>query len=395
MRSIYIPKTWGINVVDNICTPGENYIIFKIHIPDMQNEISQFEIVTCKAQFTGFADRIYLTPSQNDALGTVFTLLTPFTILFNIILIVYLIKSKQLRRASNSLTMLLSISDFCMGTICMPLTIILFLRYPYQRKCTLEITVQTVKAFFGHLSAYTTVTIAIDRYVNINPNLKHFNNPLHKLFSPSKIWIPIIITFVCTSVITAIITYTAYTKYHNIAVMVIMNLDLLVLLLMFVLYLRFFYKIWKFTKKSEVYSPSVHTKDSKAKAVYLGRLGMTIFLILTAIVICYLPFVTVVTYELYISETDPGILTDNDTLRYIVVSILVYFNSTLNSLIFLLRDKKVTTYLSSCLGFDQKCNLNSFQVNSTDNTHQHKEEENTLELEIMPSLAPSTESVRR
>ena len=339
------------------------------------------DMQTCKFRLTGFAERISLTSAEATALGAAFSVLIPFTFLSNIMLILSLIRTGQVNKKSNCLILILSISDLFMGAVCMPLTVILFAIYPLERQCTLEIIVQTVEIFFGHFSAYMTVTIGIDRYVNIDPTLRHLNSPLHRLFSSSKVWIPILATFGLTTVTTMILTFTmiTFTKHHNTVLIVIIILDLVLVLSILVLYVRFYYKIWRHTKTKSVYSIEAHINGIKIRAQYLARLGVTVFIILIALVICYVPFGIIGIYQAIVAGTNLSLLTRTDVLSFMITTVLVYLNSTLNTVIILYRNEKLRHYVSSCLHFDHKYDWNSAQRDNTDNSNQNKEPNNTKE----------------
>ena len=329
---------------------------------------------TCTTEVTRFAERLLLTPVENTALGTSFVVITPFTIFFNITLIVALIKTNQLNRKSNYLIMILSISDLLIGAVCMPLTIILFINYPFKRQCNVERIEQAVKIFSWYLSLYMTLTIAIDRYVNVNPNIRNLNNPLRRLFSTSKIWILIFISLILAAVTTGVITYTLFTNHYRVALMVTMNFDLFLLLAIFILYLRFYYKIWTFTRKSEVYSKGANTNGNKGRAEYIGKLGLTVFFILIAIIITVAPYTIILTYQVVIWET-----TLNDAKSYVIASILLYFNSALNSVIFITRNVKLRRYVLSCFCMGQICNGESAEVTVGDSANHYEERQDTEE----------------
>ena len=278
------------------------------------------DMETCSFRLTGFSERTFLTSAEAAALGAVFPVLIPFTILSNTILIVALIRTGEINKKSNCLILVLSISDLFMGAVCMPLTALLFVKYPFERRCTFEIIVQTVEIFFEHLSGYMTVTIEIDLYVNINPNMPHLHSPLHKLFSSSKIWIPILVTFALTTVTTMILILTmiTFTKHHNKVLFVIIILDLVLLLSILVLYVRFYYKIWRHKKTKSVYSIEAHANGTKIRAEYLARLGVTVFIILIALMICYVPFGIIAIYQAIVAGTNLSLLTQTDVLSSMI-----------------------------------------------------------------------------
>ena len=60
-------------------------------------------------------------------------------------------------------------------------------------------------------------------------------------------------------------------------------------------------------------------------------------------------------------------------------SILLYFNSTLNSVIFITRNVKLTRYVLSCFCMGQICNGESAEVTVSDSANHYGEWQDTEE----------------
>ena len=302
---------------------------------------------------SSLTDRFHLTWKENIVFGIVFCFVAAYTVLVNIALIVSLVKTRQVNKKSNVLILILSISDLVTGGVCLPFTVTMFIKYPFKRHCILEVIHQATE-FFLVLSAYMTVTIAVDRYVNINPNLRNSGSGLPRIFSSSKIWLPLMITLGITSVTTAVhtVTYVFAKEIHIIAVIAIMSLALFIFLTVFILYLRFYFRIWQFTRASGLYSAGTSGNHASSSPRYVDKLGFTIFLILLTIIICYIPFLIITTYQAVRLRTNPASFTHTDYLLYRIFFGLFYLNSGLNAGIILFRNRKLRNYVLSSLCSD-------------------------------------------
>ena len=142
------------------------------------------------------------------------------------------------------------------------------------------------------------------------------------------------------------------------------------------MYIRFHYRIWKFTKTSEAYHINNYVDGTKARAKHVDQLGITVFLGLMAIVICYFPYLVSATYQAVKALKGRTGITRTDILSPMIASISIYFNSTLNSIIFLLGDKKLRRYVSSYFHFGQICNQKSADRSASDRKNVYGEAKN-------------------
>ena len=333
----------------------------------------------CYADNSLLIGRFFLTSKENVVFGIVYSFVAALTILVNITLIVSLMKTRQVNKKSNVLILILSISDLVTGGICLPFTVTMFIKYPFKRHCILETIHQATEVFFLHLSAYMTVTIAVDRYVNINPNLRNSGCGLRRIFSSSKIWLPLMITLGITSVTTAVhtITYVFAKEIHNIVVIAILSLDLFMFLTVFILYLRFYFKIWQFTRASGLYSAGTPGNHASSSPRYVDELGFTIFLILLIITICYIPFLFITTYQVVRHHTNPASFTHTDYLLSRIFFGFLYLNFGLNADIILFKNRELRNYVLLRLFFDCLVCKWSNAVEST-NCDQRSENQNML-----------------
>ena len=287
----------------------------------------------------------YLTPLQKNLIVAMQVTLMPFTIFLNLILIISLIKTKQVNKKSNYLILMLNTSDLMQGAISLPLDVIIIKYYPVERNCAIEIIHQIVDGLFVYLSTSTTLLIAIDRYVKIDPNLRNMNNPIRRVFSTTKIWIPIGLTigWVVLSLITVLMFAKFLPKYVSIVGLFFLNLHVFTTLMIFLMYFRFYFKIWKFTKHSTVHAETSVVSGDRSRPAYINQLGVTVFMILTTLLICCLPYSVVVTYLTVVKEMHILVLTQSQILVTVFTVAIFYLNTTLNAAIFLLRNKEIKT----------------------------------------------------
>ena len=305
-------------------------------------------MANCTTIYTSSVSIIaYLTPFQKNLIVAMQVTLMPFTIFLNLILIISLIKTKQVNKKSNYLILMLNISDLMQGALSLPLDVIIIKYYPVERNCAIEIIHQIVDGLFVYLSTSMTLLIAIDRYVKINPNLRNMNNPIRRAFSTAKIWIPIGFTigWVSLSLITLSMFSRFLPKYASIVSVFLLNLHVITMLVIFLLYFRFYFKIWKFTKHSTVHAEPSVASGNRTRPTYVNQLGVTVFMILTTLLICCLPYSIIVTYLTVVKEMHTLVLTETHILVTVITFAVFYLNATLNAAIFLFRNKEMKTFV--------------------------------------------------
>ena len=213
-------------------------------------------------------------PFVSTIMGLSCAILSPMTVCFNALLMVSLIATKQIYiNTTNFLIMCLCLSDFLNGAVPMPLLASVNLNNDDTRRCIGCQTAQVTTGCFGFASATITVLIAIDRYLNMNPNLER-RSRFYKVFQAPYIYYTL--AFLTTSMLGLSIanTFIANVKTsNNFGMLIIFNVILLTIAVCVVasLYVKGYIQIRKFTEASAIYREEmVIPRDLNMCLVYTG-----------------------------------------------------------------------------------------------------------------------------
>ena len=113
-------------------------------------------------------------PKHRVSMAIALTILTLLTILSNAILMYTLFKTKQLNTISNKLTMIMSISDLCLGAIAIPMIVFLRTKRHVLKGCALEKATSFITLSLSFFSFLMLYCISIDRYFRVM-KMNHYN----------------------------------------------------------------------------------------------------------------------------------------------------------------------------------------------------------------------------
>ena len=162
---------------------------------------------------TAYTYSHFLQPSYKIVILSFYIPIALATVISNLILIISLIRTKQLHNTSSYLIITMSASDCLTGCIPAPLAIALYTKYRGSKACSLELTTQFFVTLFKMVSISMTVLLAIDRYISTDPNLKYFNSRIKTYFSHPKVKIIIAAAIFVSLVIASAITAASMTSW--------------------------------------------------------------------------------------------------------------------------------------------------------------------------------------
>ena len=127
----------------------------------MHNTSENTTLGTCKTRYS-YMDT--LSDDQRYILIAYYATSAITNIITNGMLMIALLKTKQLQKSAKRIVFLLSVSDFLTGSIVQP-GIIITLRYNTSRySCSIHLCTEFLVSFFIHLSPYLICVISFDRY---------------------------------------------------------------------------------------------------------------------------------------------------------------------------------------------------------------------------------------
>ena len=289
-------------------------------------------LITCRDSL--FSLRIFLTRSESLSILIGLSIASPIILVSNLILIVSLIKTKQLRNASNVLLLVLSLSDCFIGLITIPLEIVLFSTFKKYPACTLEYTAHATAYFTTHFSGYLIAVISFQRNVQINPNLKQRNMLSRFLVTKAGLTLLVIVIFL----VNILETYISVIFYsESLARLMLVVTDAVIFVYIYISYFCVYFKVWNFSKQNLAKRVETQTNVQGSP----DRLARTVALILLSAAVCYLPYMTLVGLRREMSL---------EGKFYIYLSlILVFLNSAVNAVIIMCRSTEIRNVIISSL----------------------------------------------
>ena len=293
----------------------------------------------------GFHSRIHMYPNHSLILGIVNCIMIPLALTVNAALVYSLIKTKQIRKVSTRFMLLMTTSDCCIGLLVQTSVAILFTKYRTIPACKVEAAATCLTMFFGHLTGFSILMIALDRFVHMR-FLYSYNNIMSRSRS-------IMIMVGCVgSAFLVSLSYLIgiFYKQYRIVNAVILGIDFAAITAIYNTYFVTYYRVEKHAKEMDDLRPEA-TKESKCsyalkpKPNLSLKMAKTIFIILAMVFICYVPYVATSMVWVFMATK-----LDANTRAYLELALyatylLVYLSSILNSVIFINGNKRCRLFL--------------------------------------------------
>ena len=287
--------------------------------------------------------------------GLVFAVLAPLTVVLNALLMTSFIATKQVYlNATNFLIMCLCLSDLLTGVVALPLMAYAGLDNSSTKNCMVVITGQVTSFFFPVLSGSITLLIAIDRYLNMNPNLDR-RSRCYKIFQRPYVYC--LLAFLTLTILALSLAgrFMLLTKKLEPNDLVLVSLGNVVLLLLAIyviaaLYIKGYLRIRKFTEASPIYR---ERSGNAARPQYVRNLYRSVFVLVILMLFIYVPIcVAQIAISIYFL-TGTQIHHFAIYLCYSIIGLMMFLNCIVNSLVILWFNKTAKQWVLSKI----KCNL--------------------------------------
>ena len=230
-------------------------------------------------------------PFVSNVMGISLAIFAPMTVLLNALLMASFIATKQVYlNTSNFLIMCLSLSDFLNGAVTMPLLASILYKVDLKKSCDSFNPVQVTNGFFATLSSILTVLIAIDRYLNMNPNLVRTSRCV-KVFKRPNIY------FLVTVIAIGILTYSVISTYaitfdvNSMLFAWLMFINSLMVMfgscVVAILYAKAYIRIRHFTDASPIYKEG---NGNTTRPRYVRSLYKSVLVLVILMMLIHVPF---------------------------------------------------------------------------------------------------------
>ena len=257
---------------------------------------------------------------------------SPFIIILNTSLIVSFVATKQVHlNTSNFLIMCLSLSDLLNGVITIPVLSFSLHKMDDMKSCSGFVTGQISSSFFSLLSAALTFLIAIDRYLNMNPNLER-RSRFAKVFQEPQIYYLLITVTLGVLLISVAGIFTLSIQSTHFAILNASSafLTMVVVSLMTVMYAKGYIRIRNFTDASPVYRErnGKATRPQYVRNLYKSVMVLVILSISLSAPTCSVSIAMSLVF-LMGSRKNYSVVCS----CYLLVCMLIYLNCIVNTLV--------------------------------------------------------------
>ena len=327
---------------------GEVSYEYKMYNETVRNEtFSTYQKPHC---YTTVAWRTILLPNQNLAIGLSYSATVIPAVLLNSVYCCVLYKTKQLKKKAKLLVFLQSFSDFLSGLFSIPGSVVLFAVYGNTRCCSFERILMFFGQANGHLGFYLLIMIAIQRYFACKP-LGKFNNRFVRFslftFKGLKITVVLVIMWsIFHGLVSVYFFGHVKSTVLNIMVMVIRTL---VLVLTYIIYFRLYFSIKEHQRdmaasKDDLDESYIGSPTNKKYSAFVK----TVYLVLIAYAVSFVPIL--------VADCWTGYFTFRNVYAprlarfiYYLAHCTFFFNSSINTAIYLYRDEDSIAFLKKKL----------------------------------------------
>ena len=313
-------------------------------------------------------------PLTSTITGAAYAVLSPLALCLNALLMASFIATKQVYlNSTNFLIMCLCLSDLLNGTVTLPLLAYALLNDPSTNDCSAVMIGQVAGVLFPLISGGITLLIAIDRYLNMNPNLDR-RSRCYKVFQRPYLYYFLAFMAISVLPLSLLVRFLFYAKIvesRHLALASLGNALILALGTSFIaaLYIKGYLRIRKFTDASPIYG------ERNGKAVrpqYVRSLYRSVLVLVILMLLVYVPIC--VTYTVLSAYTFTGSPVEHFVvyLCYCIVGLLMFLNCIINSCVILWFNKTGKQWVLSKIRCNLRRNTNDLNDVAVIHSDKHK-----------------------
>ena len=284
------------------------------------------------------------------AWGAVCATISPVVIAFNILLIVAMVKTKDLQSFTSRYVICLCVSDIGMGAIVLPLLCCMLFVEDLRKSCLFQRVVQCIAYSLGYTSFFLLVAIGVDRYLLIK-KLTQYN-----LVMSNFRWRLIVGSIAVISISLSVVTVTAY-SFHLHAAFILANIVCIGGI--YLLYVKLLFRVDRqstVVKRTTTKSlaPTVSTSMKNRKRKRDISVARTVRLLLGAIFILYMPYNVISLVWTYYRFQRKATPIPSLSVAVFWSYILMFMNGIANVLIYGHGKGKIRHFIKSLAHIGQK-----------------------------------------
>ena len=209
------------------------------------------------------------------------------------------------------------------------------------------------------LSSFMTTLLSIDRYINIDPSLRHLDSRIKTWFSHPRIHFLVFMTIICSLVISGLITAGTLTSRFHLYGSIASITCLVLILTPIVLYLHAYLKIKRYIRRNAIYNDS-HQESISSRPRYFSKLEKTVFFPSLCLAAFYAPPLIISVYLSLKMHFNDDFFSTTQNFIINLSAVIFDLNSTVNGLLIIYRNKKVKAYLLN--SFRNLCHIRFLNV---------------------------------
>ena len=267
--------------------------------------------------------------------------ITLLALLSNTAVILSIFRTNQENNVFCRLMLFLSLSDCSLALATQASASVLF--FKSEVSCTFEITSQFFTTLFAYLSGYIIVATSFERMININHIQQIRQNvPVKRAY---LIWIIcVLLAFLSDLSHTTFTVYGMYNSFeHATQIMVT-----IALILVFLSHTIMYRNVSHYVGVILINTSNTERGTASNRPIYLHLTAKVVKRILTALCIAYMPYIFLNLFLRYGLNTKNPKHTSWISFEKYLTYMLVYFNSVMNAIIFILGNRKCITYIKMC-----------------------------------------------
>ncbi len=302
---------------------------------------------TCR---NAYSDRIMISKIQCTTITIVLSLISVITIPLNGLIAIAILKTKK--TAADPLSwyymLLITLSGCSIGTLVIPVNVVLFTTECQIRNCSLEYSAIFIGQIVCQFSAYVTFLIAIHRYFISTPD----RNRRCSFFTSKTGAHKLTIIAFLISMLHGFVSVNFFGKLSTSLPNVIMKaVDFILGLTIYFIYLRLYITIHRYAKNIRVRFQDnfelrpMHSARIIRRPKYVRSLAVTISLILIALAICYIPFLIMDLWTSFYTFIKEEHSPRNVRFVYFLSYAFVFLTSVANGGIILHRNRDIREFV--------------------------------------------------